>query len=88
MTNAKITTAEEIDRIFDEGDDMTPYMRTETVRFPGKGDTVRKINGSIPEWVVAEMEREAKHLAISRSAVMNMWLADKAKESMRERIHT
>ena len=86
MTNAKITTAEEIDRIFDEGEDMTPYMRAETVRFPGREDAVRKINGSIPEWIVEEMEREAKHLAVSRSSVMNMWLADKAKESKRERM--
>ena len=86
MTNVKTITAEEIDRIFDEGEDMTPYLRPETIRFPGKEDAVRKINGSIPEWVVEEMEREAKHLAVSRSAVMNMWLADKAKESKRERM--
>ena len=79
-------TAEEIDRLFDEGEDMTPFMRSETVCFPGREDAVRKINGSIPEWVVEEMEREAKHLAVSRSAVMNMWLADKAKESKRERM--
>ena len=86
MTSAKITTAEDIDRIFDEGEDMTPFMRADTVRFPSLEDTIRKINGSIPEWVVEEMEREAKHLAVSRSAVMNMWLADKAKESKRERL--
>ena len=86
MTDTEITTVEEIDRIFDEGGDMTPYIRAETVDFPGRDDAVRKINGSIPEWVVDEMEREAKHLAVSRSAVMNMWLADKAKESRRERM--
>jgi hypothetical protein len=71
--------------MFDEGEDMTAYIRAGTARFPGKEDSVRKINGSIPEWVVEEMEYEAKHLAVSRSAIMNMWLADKAKESRRER---
>ena len=86
MTKAKIATAEEIDRIFDEGEDMTPYIRASSIRFPGNEDVVRKINGSIPEWVVEEMEREAKHLAVSRSAIMNMWLADKAKESRQQRV--
>jgi hypothetical protein len=85
MTDTRTITAEEIDHMFDEGEDMTAYIRAETARFPGKGDSIRKINGSIPEWVVEEMEYEAKHLAVSRSAIMNMWLADKAKESRRER---
>jgi len=60
MTNVRTITAEEIDRIFDEGKDMTPYLRSETIRFPGMENAVRKINGSIPEWVVGEMEREAR----------------------------
>ncbi|MDR0308363.1 MAG: hypothetical protein LBH87_00335 [Coriobacteriales bacterium] len=85
MTDAKMITSDEIDRIFDEGEDMTPFVRSDSVRFPGKGDAVRKINGSIPEWVIVEMEREAKHLAVSRSAIMNIWLAEKAKDCQRER---
>ena len=85
MTKVNTITAEEIDRIFDEGEDITSFIKTDTIRFPGREDAVRKINGSIPEWVVEEMEREAKHLAVSRSAIMNMWLADKAKESKRVR---
>jgi hypothetical protein len=85
MTDAKTITAEDIDLMFDEGKDMTPFMKADTICFPGKKDTIRKVNGSIPEWVIEEMEREAKHLAVSRSAVMNMWLAEKAKESRRER---
>lgn len=85
MTNAKIATAEELDQMFDEGEDMTPLMKPDTVRFPGQEDAVRKVNGTIPEWIIDEMEYEAKHLAVSRSAIMNMWLAEKAKENKRER---
>ena len=86
MTDAKTITAEEIDRMFDDGEDMTAFIRTDTVRFPGTEDAVRKVNGSIPVWIIEEMELEARHLAVSRSAVMNMWLADKAKESKRDRM--
>jgi len=85
MIDTKMISAEEIDCMFDEGEDVTPYLRIDTIRFPDKEEAIRKVNSSIPEWVVLEMEREAKHLAVSRSAIMNMWLADKAKERRKER---
>ncbi len=85
MTKTETVDAEELDRIFDDGGDMIPYVKINSVRFPGGKDSVRKVNGSIPEWVIEEMENEARHLAVSRSAVMNMWLAEKAKECRKER---
>lgn len=86
MTAAKIVTSEELDQRFDEGEDMTPYMKLETAHFPEHENEIRKVSGSIPQWVIEEMEWEAKHLAISRNAVMNVWLADKAKEARKQRM--
>ena len=35
--------------------------------------------------VVDEAERTAEYMAVPRSAVINMWLVDKAREARRER---
>lgn len=44
MTAAKTIASEELDRRFDEGKDMTPYMKLETAHFPGREDEVRKVS--------------------------------------------
>jgi len=44
VVKAKTICAEEIDRIFDEGGDTTSFIKTDTIRFPGREDAVRKID--------------------------------------------
>ena len=90
MTGTGTLSAEEIDRLADEGEvDMTRFFKAGTDRMPNLDaepkDAMRKVTHNIPEWVVSEAELEARHLAVSRSAVFNVWLAEKAKESRRER---
>ncbi|RDB59477.1 CopG family transcriptional regulator [Gordonibacter sp. 28C] len=52
---------------------------------PGKEDEPRKVNGTMPSWLVDELDIEARHLAVSRQAVINMWLAEKAEDRRRTR---
>ena len=39
----------------------------------------------MPAWVVEEAERTAEYMAVPRSAAINMWFVDKAREARRER---
>ncbi len=78
---SKAISTEELDRIFDEGEqDITPFLDMDTARRPGLDDTPRKVNIKMPSWLVDALDREAKHLAITRQAVINQWLAEKAEQ--------
>ena len=88
MSDARAMTAEEFDRVFDEGDeDVLGYAVLSTVR-PARdaSEEVRKVNCSLPAWVVDEAEREARRLAVTRSAVINLWLADAAESCRTKRL--
>lgn len=82
MDKAELDAAE-IDRLFDEGVDMTPYIDESSIEHPNLA--VRKVNCALPNWVIQEAEIEARRLAVSRSAVLNMWLAEEADRNRERR---
>ena len=38
-----------------------------------------KHNIDFPSWMVQSLDKEAKHLGVSRQAIIKMWLADKLR---------
>lgn len=71
----KKITAEELDKKFDDGEDITEYMDLSTARRPNK--KLKRVNIDFPEWVVASLDLEATRLGISRQALVKMWIAEK-----------
>lgn len=69
----------------DEGQDITEFIIEDSICQPGKGDEPRKVNGTMPSWLVDELDQEARHLSVSRQAIINMWLSEKAEEKRRMR---
>ena len=61
-------SAEEFERRFDEGEDMTPYLDMSSIRRPGL--EVRRVNVDMPAWMVEALDREAARLNISRQAIL------------------
>lgn len=77
-------TSGEFDKYFDDGGGITDFIVPGSIRQPNKEQdlAVCKAAYSFPGWVVDKAEREAKHVAISRSAVINMWVAEKTEEQI------
>lgn len=76
MKKAKSITAEEFDRLFDEGEtDMTPYMDMSTLRRPGM--EAKRVNVDFPAWMVEALDRESARIGITRQALIKSWLAEK-----------
>lgn len=75
----KIMTADEFDEYFDNGGDITPYIVPGSEHRPGLEGKVR-VNINMPEWLVDRLDAEARRLAVSRQAVINMWLAERFDE--------
>ncbi len=45
----------------------------------------RPVSLTLPTWVIAEADAEATRVNVSRRAVLNMWLAEKAEQSGQHR---
>lgn len=45
----------------------------------------RPVSVTLPTWVIAEADAEAARVNVSRRAVLNMWLAEKAEQSGQHR---
>lgn len=78
---------EEFERLFDQGDaDVLSMCDVSAARPAAEAfGATRKVTSTMPAWVVEEAERTAEYMAVPRSAVINMWLVDKAREARRER---
>ncbi len=71
--------ASELDKIFDENeDDILDYFDTSKIRMIN--EEPKRVNIDFPSWMVQSLDKEAKHIGVSRQAVIKMWLAEKLKE--------
>lgn len=72
----KRISAEELDRIFDEGkEDVLQYFDLSKARRPNL--EIRRVNVDLPQWMIAALDDEAARLGIARQAVMKTWLGEK-----------
>jgi hypothetical protein len=67
--------AEEFDRKFDEGEDVTDVLDPAAARRPGQ--EARRVNVDFPVWMIESLDREAKRLGVTRQSVIKVWIAEK-----------
>jgi hypothetical protein len=67
--------AEELDRRFDDGEDILQYFDLATARRPGL--ETRRVNVDFPDWMVHSLDVQAKKRGVTRQALIKMWLADR-----------
>ena len=73
---SKAISAEELDRLFDEGsDEIEGYLDWDSARRPGL--EVRRVNVDFPQWMIVRLDREAKRRGVTRQALIKMWIADR-----------
>ncbi|WP_245562344.1 type II toxin-antitoxin system BrnA family antitoxin [Marinospirillum minutulum] len=69
----KTIKAEELDKMFDDGQDISAYIDT------SKGKRVnieqKKVDLDLPIWMIKQLDLEAKKLGVARQAIMKMFLA-------------
>jgi hypothetical protein len=74
----KMISAEEFDRIFDEGEeDILQYYDLSKSTRPGL--EVQKVNVSLPNWMVNLLDDEADRLGVTRQSIIKLWLDEKLK---------
>lgn len=70
----KIISAEEFDRMFDDGEDISEYLDFSSVRRPGL--EAKRVNVDFPGDVVSKLDRAAKRRGVSRQALIKMWIVE------------
>jgi hypothetical protein len=67
--------AKDFDERFDAGEDMTTALDTARARRPGEEH--RRVNVDFPVWMIAELDREASRLGVTRQSLIKVWIAEK-----------
>ena len=71
----KSITAEELDRKFDDGEDISSYVDWSTARRINKES--KRVNVDFPCWMVEALDKEADRIGITRQALIKMVMAEK-----------
>ena len=71
--------ASEIDKKFDDNqEDILEYFDTSKIKMINEES--KRVNIDFPAWMVDSLDREAKHIGVSRQAVIKMWLAERLQK--------
>lgn len=79
MKKSKTTIkAAELDRIFDEGGDITAHLDWTNARRPGLEQ--KRVNVDFPQWVIDSLDFQATRLGVTRQSIIKVWIAERLKE--------
>lgn len=67
--------AEEFDRRFDSGEDITSELDIAEAQRPGLQS--RRVNVDFSAWMVEALDREAKRLGVTRQSIIKVWIAER-----------
>jgi alpha/beta superfamily hydrolase len=67
--------ASEFDKAFDAGEDVSDAVDWSKARHPN--DQPRRVNVDFPAWVVEALDRQARHLGVTRQSLIKLWIAER-----------
>ena len=65
--------ASDFDKAFDAGEDVSKAVDWSMARRPN--DRPRRVNVDFPAWVVEGLDRQARHLGVTRQPLIKVWIA-------------
>jgi CopG antitoxin of type II toxin-antitoxin system len=77
-TTTKKISAEEFDRRFDAGEDMSEYFDWEKATRPGLEP--RRTTLDLPAHLLKKLDREAALRGVTRQSLIKMWLFERVEE--------
>jgi len=71
--------AKEIDRKFDEGEDITEYLDISKARRPEQEQ--KRVNVDFPLWMIHLLDKEARRLGVPRQSIIKVWVAERLEKA-------
>jgi len=73
--------ASDIDRKFDDNqEDILEYFDTSKIRMIN--EETKRVNIDFPTWMIKSLDKEARHIGVSRQAIIKIWLAERLSNSL------
>jgi hypothetical protein len=70
--------ASELDRHFDDGEDISSELDLSSARRPNREQ--RRVNVDFPSWMVESLDREARRLGVTRQSIIKVWIAERLEQ--------
>ena len=70
--------AEEFDKKFDNGEDVSKYLDRSRIRRPGQEQ--KRVNVDFPVWMIRCLDKVAKRLGVPRQSVIKVWIAERLEK--------
>ncbi len=67
--------ATEFDKKFDAGEDVSGSIDWSQARRPN--DQPKRVNVDFPAWVVDGLDKQARHLGVTRQSLIKLWIAER-----------
>ena len=74
--------AKNLEKMFDERKNVTPYLALSKARRPGHEQ--RRVNVDFPRWIIESLDAQASRLGVTRQSVIKLWIAERLKEEMKK----
>jgi hypothetical protein len=71
--------AKELDRKFDEGEDISRYIDITKARRPGQEQ--KRVNVDFPLWMIQLLDKEARRLGVPRQSIIKVWVAERLEKA-------
>jgi hypothetical protein len=71
--------ARELDKRFDEGQDISKYLDMTKARRPEQEQ--KRVNVDFPLWMIHLLDREARRLGVPRQSIIKVWVAERLEEA-------
>lgn len=68
-------TNEELERRFDDGEDVSAYFDWENARRPGLEP--QRVEIDFPGWMVKQLDNAAEHYGVDRAALVKLWVGER-----------
>ena len=70
--------AKALDKKFDDDQDILDVLDLSKARRPNQEQ--KRVNVDFPIWMIASLDKEAKHLGVTRQSIIKVWLAERLEK--------
>jgi hypothetical protein len=76
----KAIKAKEIEKKFDEGEDISKYLDISKARRPAQEQ--KRVNVDFPLWMIQLLDKEARRLGVPRQSIIKVWVAERLEKAI------
>ena len=70
--------AKTLDKKFNDNQDISDVLDLSKAKRPNQEQ--RRVNVDFPTWMITSLDKEAKHLGVTRQSIIKIWLAERLEK--------